>query len=58
MINNYAIYVILSLIINYNSNAQTDIHQRNAKLKFVISFDESESNETLDGRMLLNRQIE
>jgi len=53
MINNYAIYVILSLIINYNSNAQTDIHQRNAKLKFVISFDESESNETLDGRMLL-----
>ncbi len=53
MINNYAIYVILSLIINYNLNAQTDIHQRNAKLKFVISFDESESNETLDGRMLL-----
>ncbi|TDJ54293.1 MAG: hypothetical protein E2O46_04715, partial [Ignavibacteria bacterium] len=43
----------MSLIINYNSNAQTDIHQRNAKLKFVISFDESESNETLDGRMLL-----
>ncbi|MFB3055557.1 MAG: hypothetical protein ACE1ZQ_00165 [Ignavibacteriaceae bacterium] len=53
MINNYVIYVILSLIINYNLNAQTDIHQMNAKLRFVISFDESESNETLDGRILL-----
>jgi len=33
MINNYVIYAILSLIINYNLNAQTDIHQRNAKLR-------------------------
>ncbi|MCH8034590.1 MAG: hypothetical protein IH950_12655 [Bacteroidetes bacterium] len=38
---------------NYNLNAQTDIHQRNAKLRFVISFEESENSDTLDGRMLL-----
>ena len=53
MIKYFVLYVILSLTINYNLNAQTDIHQRNAKLRFVISFEESENSDTLDGRMLL-----
>ena len=53
MIKNIVIYVILSLIINYNLNAQSYNHQRNENLRFAISFDMGESNETLDGRMLL-----
>ncbi|MCK5701720.1 MAG: hypothetical protein KAI29_11225, partial [Cyclobacteriaceae bacterium] len=44
---------ILTLIINYNLNAQTDNHQRKEGLRFAISFDARENNETLDGRMLL-----
>ncbi len=53
MIKYFVLYVILSLTINYNLNAQTDIHQRNAKLRFALSFEESENSDTLDGRMLL-----
>lgn len=53
MIKNAVIYVILSLIINYNLIAQTDNHQRKESLRFAISFDVREINETMDGRMLL-----
>jgi len=53
MIKNIVLYVILSLTINFNLKAQKDDHQRNENLRFAISIDVSESNETLDGRMLL-----
>lgn len=53
MIKYFVLYVILSLTINYNLNAQTDIHQRNTKLRFALSFEECENSEMLDGRMLL-----
>lgn len=53
MINNVFMYGILLLLININLCAQSDIHQKNTRLKFALSFEESNSNETLDGRMLL-----
>jgi hypothetical protein len=53
MIKNVVMYGILLLMININLCAQSDVNQKNVKLKFVLSFDKGESNETLDGRMLL-----
>jgi len=53
MIKNVVMYGILLLMININLCAQSDVNLKNVKLKFAISFDEGESNETLDGRMLL-----
>ena len=53
MIKNVVICGIISLIINIILSAQSDIHQKNVKLKFALSFNESESSETLDGRLLL-----
>lgn len=53
MIKNVVMYGILLLMININLCAQSDVNQKNVKLKFALSFDKGESNETLDGRMLL-----
>jgi hypothetical protein len=53
MIKNVIIYGILSLMININLYAQSDVNQENGKLKFALSFEERNSNEPLDGRMLL-----
>ncbi len=53
MINNVFMYGILLLLINFNLCAQSDFHQKNTRLKFALSFEESICNETLDGRMLL-----
>jgi hypothetical protein len=53
MIKNVIIYGILSLMINIDLFTQSDVSQMNVKIKFSLSFEESSSNETLDGRMLL-----
>jgi len=53
MIKSVILYGILSLIVNFNLIAQPDIDQVTAKLKFALSFDKSNNNEALDGRMLL-----
>ncbi|MGB5848725.1 MAG: hypothetical protein WBH40_09575, partial [Ignavibacteriaceae bacterium] len=53
MIKNVVIYGILSLMININLFTQSDVSQKNVKLKFALSFEESNSNKTLDGRLLL-----
>ena len=53
MIKSFVLCGILSLIVNINLCAQSDVNQNNVKLKFALTFDESKSSEALDGRMLL-----
>jgi hypothetical protein len=53
MIKFFAIYGVLLLMININLCAQSVGNKKNTKLKFAFSFNESESSETLDGRLLL-----
>jgi hypothetical protein len=53
MIRTVALYGVLSLIVNFNLIAQSNVIQKTGKLKFALSFEDNNSNETLDGRMLL-----
>ena len=53
MIKSFVLYGILSLIVNINLCAQSDVNQNNVKLKFALTFEESMNSEALDGRMLL-----
>ena len=53
MIKSVILYGILSIIVNFNLIGQSDTDQMIGKLKFALAFEKGNSNESLDGRMLL-----
>ena len=53
MIKSVVLFGILLIIVNFNLSGQSDTDQMIGKLKFALSFEKGNSNEALDGRMLL-----